>query len=976
MTTPAFRWAALLLTVPLAMLAAVPAGAQTTGVVAGRVTEASSGKPLAYAQIYSTNDPNRAARSDLEGRYRLAGLAPGSHTITVRLVGYSSKSVTVNVVAGQETATDIQLATQPLNLDALVVTGQGGEISKRRIATQVDVVGPEAIEASPAKRIDELLQASLPGAQIRMTGGQVGTTSIIRTRGITSVSNNSTPVIYVDGVRVDNLNTIATLGLNVSGVRSQGAATSALADLPLDNIERVEFIPGGAATTLYGSDAANGVIQIFTKRGSEGRAKGYVEARLGYDTPETQFLFFDRTSDLIYRNGFTQGYSAGIDGGNETITYSASGNIRSSESQRIYGDNRQFGLRNAVAANLGSKAKYQGTVSYTQSFAPRFRNGNSGGYNALWLLEDGRAAALGFDNNIDSLDPADYADLKSFIQRAEMLSNNNVFTRAWITSHTISYDPIPSVKTHATFGVNNRFSKESSIVTNELQIATKAYPVGTTDRGSISNYERNFTGFTLDVGLQHSTGIGNNLSIISSFGGQLFRNDDVQVAYTATNVRDGAQTIAGAGLTSSTDLAYRVANYGVFGQTNISLLERYTMELGVRADKNTAFGEATGAQIYPKVGLVYALSEEPWLRSIVSDEVVSDLRLRAAYGVAGQFPAPFANDRTIAFNSYNGQQAATFGQPGNPDLKPERTGTLEFGADLGLFNNMATLGLGYYTSRTTDALINTLPAPSTGSTSQLRNVGEISNKGLELRATLTPISRPGLRLTLNGAYNTLTNRVEDLNGTPPFAISGYSASTVQGMVEEGYPVGYLRGSKAIFGPDGRVLELQQLSYLGKPSPDKFGSFGANLGIGQRFTISTSADYQFGAQQQSFDRAFRFLYGVDGTDDYVPAAAVEQYGSRAAVWQLVMNKWVENTDYVAIRTLTVDYKLPERLLSGIARDGRVAFSVTNPWRWAASHWDPETDLATASDQGGAAVGGYNYATDSAPRTYLLTLRFGF
>ena len=187
----------------------------------------------------------------------------------------------------------------------------------------------------------------------------------------------------------------------------------------------------------------------------------------------------------------------------------------------------------------------------------------------------------------------------------------------------------------------------------------------------------------------------------------------------------------------------------------------------------------------------------------------------------------------------------------------------------------------------------------------------------------------------------------DLHGTPPFAISGYGASTVQGIVEEGYPVGYLRGAKAIFDADGKVTEIQQLQFLGKPTPDKFGSFGATLGIGSRLTLSTIGDYQFGAQQQSFDRAFRYLYGVKGTDDYVPAAALEQYGSRAAVWQLVMNRWVENTDYVAIRTFTVDYRLNERFLPQLARDARVAFSVTNPWRWASSHWDPETDLATSS-----------------------------
>lgn len=969
------RWAVIFSTVPLLFGAASLAGAQS-GVVVGRVTEAGTGKPLPYAQVYSDNERNRVARSDLEGRYRLLNVTAGAQTLVVRLVGYSVKSLPITIVAGDTLTVDVTLSSQPLDLDAVVVTGQGGEISKRRIATQVDVVGSEAIEASPARRIDELLQSKLPGAQIRMTSGQSGTTSIIRTRGITSVNQNSTPVIYVDGVRVDNLNTIATIGLNVSGVRSQGAATSALADLPLDNIERVEFIPGGAATTLYGSDAANGVIQIFTKRGTAGGTKAYIEANVGYDTPQTQFHFFDRTSDLIYRNGFTQAYSGGLDGGNENITYSVSGNIRAAESQRIFGDNRAFGLRNGVAAYLGDKARYQGTVSYNQSNAPRFRNGNSGGYNALWLLEDGRSFTLGFDNNIDSLNDTDYAELKTFIQNAEALQNINVFTRSWTTSHTLSYDPIPALKTNITFGVNNRFSKESEVVTNQFLIATKSFPAGTTDRGFINNYERNYTGFTFNVGAQHSGGIGNDLSIITSVGAQLFRNDDAQVAYQATNVRDGALTVAGAGITTSNDIAYRVANYGVFGQTNISLKERYTVELGLRADKNTAFGQNTGAQTYPKVGLVYALSEEPWFRSRISTDLVSDIRLRAAYGVAGQFPTPFANDRTIAFDAFNGKQSATFGQPGNSELKPERTATLEYGVDIGLFENAATFGIGYYSSSTTDALINAPPAPSTGLPSQLRNIGEISNKGFELRATLTPISRPGLRLTLNAAYNTLKNRVEDLQGTPPFAISGYGASTVQGIVEEGYPVGYLRGNLATFDANGNVTNVEALQYLGTPTADKFGSFGATLNLGERVTLSMAGDYQAGAQQQSFDRAFRFLYGLKNTDDYVPAAAVEQYGSRAATWLQVMNLWVEDTDYLTIRTLTADYRLGERFLPAFATDARVAVSVTNPWRWTASHWDPETDLATAGGQGGAAVGGYNYATDSAPRTFLLTFRFGF
>jgi hypothetical protein len=90
----------------------------------------------------------------------------------------------------------------------------------------------------------------------------------------------------------------------------------------------------------------------------------------------------------------------------------------------------------------------------------------------------------------------------------------------------------------------------------------------------------------------------------------------------------------------------------------------------------------------------------------------------------------------------------------------------------------------------------------------------------------------------------------------------------------------------------------------------------------------------------------------------------------------MNLWVENTDYVALRTLSADYRVPERLLPRGAKDLRVAFQVVNPWRWASSSFDPETDLSSAGTQGGAAVGGFNYATEVNPRSYLLTLRFGF
>ena len=199
----------------------------------------------ASVQVVGTN---RGALTNAQGRFQISGVPAGPQVVEVRAFGFKPEKQTLTADA---TNADLsfQLQLAPLALDEVVVTGQGAEISKRRLSTNIDVVSQEAINAAPATRLDQLLQSKLPSAQVRLTSGQPGTTSLIRARGPVSASRSSTPVIYVDGIRVDNLNTMAELSLNTSGNRRQGTQTSAIADIPLENIERIEYIPGGAATT-------------------------------------------------------------------------------------------------------------------------------------------------------------------------------------------------------------------------------------------------------------------------------------------------------------------------------------------------------------------------------------------------------------------------------------------------------------------------------------------------------------------------------------------------------------------------------------------------------------------------------------------------------------------------------------------------------------------------------------------------------
>lgn len=943
--------------------------AQGPATLTGQVRD-ETGAPVASAQVRLVGSA-RVAQTNDRGEFLLNGLPVGDAVVDVRRIGFAPQKVAQTLRAGANTIA-VTLSRSALSLENVVVTGQGGEIEQRRLSTTIDVITREEIEGAPVTRLDQLLQAKLPSAQIRMMSGQAGTGSLIRTRGINSVSTNSTPVIYVDGVRVDNLNTPATLGMNLGGNAHQGNATSAIADLPLDNIERIEYVPGGAATTLYGSDAANGVIQIFTRKGSGGPTRFTFSAQVGTDTPQTQWHFFDRTKDLLYRNGTTQQYSGSMEGGSGGFSFSVSGSARASESHRVEGENSALAFRSGVGAEMGTRGRYTGSLSYSQDFYPRFRNGNSPGYNSLWFSEGGRSNAFGFNPDLTLLTDSAWNAMQTFVARAEQLQDNSVRVRRFTTSHGVSYQANDALLIKGTVGLDQRLSTERAITTNEYLIHIRSFPAGTSDRGSIQNFQRTFAGLTAELNAQHSATLG-PLSFISVIGGQLFRNDDEQIAYTATNVRDGAETITGAGVTAGADATLRVANYGLYGQTNVGIFDRLFVELGVRADQNTAFGTTVGAQYYPKLGLAYDLSGESWFRRAVPSAWVSQFRFRGNYGVAGNFPRPFANDETIAFNSLGGALAATLGQPGNEALRPERTRTYEGGFDISFAGERATISATVYNSRTTDALLNAPSPPSTGAPAQLRNVGEISNAGSELRGTVVPIAVSGARLTLSASYNTLRNRMVNTGGTPVFNLGGFSERTIQAVVEAGQPVGYLRGARTNFDAQGNRVRTEFLQFLGKPHPDKFGIMSAQLQLGSRLTIGANADYQFGASSHSFDRHFRFLYGLP--QDALPDVVVAT-NQRSAIWLDVFDRFVEKTDYVKMRTLTADYRLPESIVPRGASSARVALAITNPWAWSASSFDPEVDLSGAIGQGSAAVGGINYSTDSSARSFLMTISLGF
>jgi outer membrane receptor protein involved in Fe transport len=926
---------------------------------------------------------------------RQKGTKRRSASLCLLALGVSCLSArgTAQVQVARNSLENDSLTGAAIVLNEVVVTGQGAEIEKRRLSSNVVSIGSKELENYNHGRIDQLLQNALPNVQITLSNGQPGATSLFKARGLSSAYSNSTPVIYVDGVRIDNLNTGAALNIVEGyygvfvGTTGQTAASGSIGDIPLENIDHIEYVSGGAATTLYGSDAANGVIQIFTKKGAA-KQSVFFETELGAETANTQYYHFKRTADLLHQTGFVQKYRIGFDGGDDRIGYSFSGNMSSNSGSIIQNANesKKYDLRLGTRVRFNKQTEYQSSFSVVANDFKRSRNGNQGGYVGLWFTEGAAAAGAGFTYtnpageltkygaDLDALDDYAYGQMKAFVNKAEALQDNKESIKRFQTSQSLSYKPVNNLTFKGIFGLDYRVNTNKNIYTNEHWIHMQQKPAGTSDAGSIFNFNRNYLGLTADINGQYKWYHSDLLSIISTAGYQFFSTYDHQSNSRGNNVRDGALIISGAGTTLADEWLSYLYSHGAFLQENIGIKDRYFIDMGLRGDYNTAFGDNIGWQYYPKIGISYLLSEEDFMQSLKQSRIINSLQIRANYGIAGSYPPPFEYQKTISYGSYLGYQAVTFGKPGNPDLSPEKKHSYEAGFNTLLFNRIVNIGFTYYYALTKDALFNIPTLPSQGqsvnhsenlggSANYLANVGEIENKGIELSLGLQLLKTKDWNVLLNASCNTNHNEVLDMGTAVPFSIGGFSSSTIQAIVEKGKPVGFLRGSKAVLNEDGSVEKVSPLQDLGSTIPTVYGNLSLSAGY-RNWQLFVSGDYQTGAYVHSFDRQFRFCYGL-------PDAAIPENAEGS--WTDFTNFFVEKADFLKIRNVSLSYTAQA---SQYIKSAVFSVSVYNPLSFTASSVDPEAVLSGALTQGAAATGGFNYASYSSPRQFIGTIRLNF
>lgn len=951
------------------------ANAGISGVIVDKHTQ----QALVGAVVVPDGNVQQAATTDANGAFRL----PISHAgnIKISCLGYVTRTISLNSPQSTNNGElgQIALETDNFKLEEVVVTGQGAEINKRRLSSNVTTVSAKDLEGTKVARIDQMLQDALPNVQINLSNGQPGTTSIIKSRGLSSAFTNSTPVIYVDGVRVDNMNTGATLNNELNG---NSAVSGSIGDIPTENIDHIEYVTGGAATTLYGSDAANGVIQIFTKKGTDGPTRFYAGVDMGVDVANSQFYHFKRTKELLHQTGFEQRYRFGFNGGNSKFGYSLGSSMSENTGTLIHNGNkdRKYDLQFGSHAKFNRMLEYQNSFGFVIEDYNRRRNGNQGYYTGLWFTEGAACTnfqytnqegkQVNYDADIDNLDDYAFRQMKTFVSNAERLQNDKENIKRFQTSHSLIFQPIKNLTFKGTIGLDYRVNSEKNITTNQYLIYTQQKPEGTTNAGSINNFDRKYFGLTIDINGQHKWNYHNWLSLISTAGYQFFSTRDHQSVYNGSNVRDGSQIIAGAGTLTSNEWLSYLYSYGVYLQENLGINNRYYLDLGLRSDYNTAFGSNVGWQYYPKIGLSYVISDEPFMRRIVNSNVLNSLRIMANYGVAGNYPPAFEYQRTVSFGSYNGNQAAYFGKYGNADLAPEKKHSYEAGLNALLFGRRINLGFTYYYALTKGALFNVPSLPSSGqSASYLANAGKIENKGIELTLGAQILDTKDWKLRVNASLNTNKNKVLSLGTAVPFAIGGFSSRTVQTVVAKGKPVGFIRGYKAVLNADGSLKEVLPLQDLGTTLPTKYGNFSIT-GNWRKLSFIVSGDWQTGSYVHSFDRQFRFAKGLK--DPAVPEKALEGT-TQANQWLNFTNFFVEKANYLKIRNIGASYDFT---LHRYIRALTVGFNVYNPIAITSSSVDPEATLSGARSQGAVAVGGLNYSTYSAPRQYIASVKITF
>lgn len=978
--------------------------------ISGRVTDAGTTQPIAGARVQVTGT-TASAVTNPQGAYTLRTTTCCNLELRIVAVGYASTTRSLAVAGGQPYTVDWTLRQVPFALEEIVTTAVGEQLTRElgNAVSRVDVAN--LTKTAPVASLTDVLGGGrVAGVTVLANEGTPGAGSRVRIRGLSSVSLSNDPLLYVDGVRVSER------GVPLS-VYVGGGSPSFLNDLNPEEIESIEIVKGPSASTLYGTQAANGVIRVTTKKGKAGPARWQVYGEYGLVKDVTNYpdLYFSKAVgnpgtclpwqqaqgscqiEQLYtrdpfeeeeftprRDGYRYQIGTQVSGGTEAARYFLSaeyedqmGQIKMPEYSRNqliqsrgvddipeYQKNpstlSKINLRANVGANLGSKADANVSIGYvyTDNLIPQTGDNLEGIYATILFgsADPRQEAPWGFADPANALSHTIYRKSDHFTPSI----NANYRALNWLTLR-------------GTAGLDYIGYRDEELARNG-----EACPFCGFDQGLRSLNRFTGTKISAEVGATATFRLTSKIGSKTAIGGQ-YNKDVVKATFNSGSVLPpGGETFSGAAVKSSSEQTQEFRTLGTYIEQQFSYNDRLFLTGAVRIDQNSAFGQENRSATYPKVSASWVALENP------AAGFINNFRLRAAYGQSGQQPGAlaaityFAPVAATIFGA-GALPGVTIGGLGNTSVKPERSGEIEAGFDASLWKDRITAELTYYSKKTTDALVNRELPGSLGSVpSRVENVGTVTNKGIEISVLGRIFDGRSFTWDLGFEFAKYTNLLESLaEGVPPLTGFGYRNAPGYPLFGQWWPdlTGFDDANgNGVIEPN-EVTTTDTAVFLGSTVPTRTLGLSSSFGFFQnRLRVLGLLDYKGGYVSHNINGLFQcaFLQNCRELND--PNASLFDQ-ARAVAGPSAFGGFAEKADFVRLRELSLTYDLPAswvRWLRG--RTAAVTLTGRNLALWTDfTTWDPET--STYSGILGDAVP-FNFVQEGQPRSFIIRINLGF
>jgi len=996
---------------------------QITGVLAqqtevtGTVTVASDGMPLPGVNVLvkGTND---GTVTDMDGNYAIEVAADA--VLVFSSLGFENQE---QAVEGRSVI-NVAMTEDMEGLDEVVVTSLGIEREKKALGYAVQEIQGEDITKTNQPNIVSALQGQTAGVQITNSGGAPGQSARIIIRGVNSLDPNADnqPLFVIDGVPVDNSTT-------ESGSTPRGLSNRA-ADINPNDIESMNVLKGAAATALYGVRAANGAVIITTKKGKAGDVRINVNSSIGFEEvnqyPEIQDVYGQGFGGVYDPNSFWPNWGPSIDeireidpdaqindiwrdamrtgvqidnsfnisGGNEKANFYASLNNLDQEGIIPFSDWGRTSARLNGELKFSDQFKVAGNMSYTISGGnrvPHDRFMERMVYNTPmqdindYINENGTMKSIGTNTN-----PIYDARFSTFEDEVNRIIGNLNFT----------YSPFEWMDVNYLIGTDFYTDSRTEITPGPLGIEGE---VPLSSQGFITETRIDSRDINSNLFITLKKQWDDKWNTTLRVGNDVFERDYERVDATGENfVIPQFYDLSYASQISNSQDKRKKRLVGLYGDLMVDYDDMLFLNITARNDWTSTLPQGNNSFFYPSVNLGFAFTE-----AFEMPEVLSYGKLRASYAEVGKDTDPYRIGQTYTSPDIfplGGEVGFTrFSQFGDLGLKPERTTSIELGADLRFFGNRLGIDFTWYKSNSKDQIIPVPVSESSGFSTFITNAGEIENQGVEFIITGNPIRTEDFtwNVTLNAAYNrnevvSIREGIEQIQVGSQY---GYAGSTVTMQLIEGEAYGNIFGSSyerygadannlflnedlpKVIGENGFPVRNGNQLILGNTTPKWIGGLKNDFTY-KNFDLSFLIDFRTGLEQYSqYDNFFsafgiaeytldrnetRVFEGVlaDGTPNTQevwlgqgegPDGRDYGAGYYRNNYRTVSENFVHDASFIKLRNISLGYNFGDNVLDAISflETARVSVAANNiilytPW----DGFDPESFSAGA---GGNATG---------------------